>query len=225
MQVITWNLFHGRSVPERREYLYDEFEAALAGWDWDVLMLQECPPWWPEKFAAVLGADYRSALTSRNFGLPVRRALAIRRPDIIKANGGGCNAILVRGQKIVEHRTRRIRYIPERRVLHGVRLENGLWICNLHLQGSHSHLRPPNYAVETVKAGVLGMRWAGQHSPILLGGDFNVSRPPLIGYEHIPGHRGVDQLFVRNLRFTGKAQALERGMLSDHRPVRANLVT
>ena len=225
MKVITWNLFHGRSVPERPEYLYDEFLTAISGWDWDVLMLQECPPWWPKKFAATLGADHRSVLTSRNLVLPVRRALATWRPDLIKSNGGGCNAILVRGHEITEHRTKRIRYVPERRVVHGVELENGLWICNLHMQGSHSHFKAPNYVVETVKTGVHGMRWAGDKAPILLGGDFNVSTPQLIGYDHIPGHRGVDQLFVRNLEFTGKAQALERGTLSDHRPVRANLVT
>lgn len=224
MRVITWNLFHGRAVPERGEYLYDEFLAAIAGWDWDVLMLQECPPWWPKQFAAALGAYHRSVRTSRNFGLPLRRAFATWRPDIIKANGGGCNAILVRGQKITEHRTKRIRHIPERRLMHGVALASGIWICNMHLQGSHSHLRPPNYVVETVKAGVYGMRWAGEKAPILFGGDFNVSEPPLIGYEHIPGHRGVDQLFVRNLAFSGKARALERGTLSDHRPVCADVV-
>lgn len=225
MQVITWNLFHGRSVPERGEYLYDEFAGAIAAWDWDVLMLQECPPWWPKKFAEATGADYRAVRTSRNLGLPVRRAIATWRPDLIKANGGGSNAILVRGHEIVEHHAKRIRYIPERRLVHGVSLEGGLWICNLHMQGSHSHLRQPNYVAETVKAGVYGMRWAGSDAPIVFGGDFNVPDPPLIDYEHIPGHRGVDQLFVRNLKFTGKATALERGTLSDHRPVRANLVT
>ena len=225
MQVITWNLFHGRALPERPEYLYDEFLEAISGWDWDVLMLQECPPWWPKKFARALGADYRKVRTSRNLGLPARRAFATWRPDIIKANGGGCNAILVREQTIVAHRTKRIRYIPERRAMHGVQLDSGLWICNMHLQGARSHLRRPNYIVETVRAGVYGMRWAGDDAPIVLGGDFNVSIPPLVGYEHIPGHRGVDQLFVRNLEFSGKAGVLDRGTLSDHRPVCANIVT
>ena len=224
MRVITWNLFHGRAVPERPEYLYDEFLAALGRWNWDVLMLQECPPWWPRKFARALSADYRSVHTSRNLGLPVRRALATWRPDIIKANGGGCNAILVRDRRIVADRAKRIRYIPERRLVHGVGLADGTWICNLHLQGSRSHIRAPNYIVETVKAGVYGRRWAGEDAPIVLGGDFNVSAPPLIGYEQVPGHRGVDQLFVRNLGFSGKAKALDRGSLSDHRPVCAEIV-
>src|SRR5215208_4585033 len=47
MLVLTWNLFHGRSVPDApREQLAD-FAARLAGWEWDVALLQEVPPWWP----------------------------------------------------------------------------------------------------------------------------------------------------------------------------------
>ena len=33
LQVLTWNLFHGRSVPETRHSLFDEFAATLAGLD------------------------------------------------------------------------------------------------------------------------------------------------------------------------------------------------
>jgi len=44
MLVLTWNLFHGRSVPDApREQLAD-FAARLAGWEWDVALLQEVPP-------------------------------------------------------------------------------------------------------------------------------------------------------------------------------------
>jgi endonuclease/exonuclease/phosphatase family metal-dependent hydrolase len=225
MQVITWNLLHGRSVPERSDYLYDEFLAMIASWEWDALLLQECPPWWPKQFAAALDADYHRVLTSRNLGLPIRRAFATWRPDIVKSSGGGCNAILVRGHTIVAHRSKRISYVPERRALHAVGLNDGIWICNLHLQGTHPrHFTKPNYVAETARAGSYGMRWAGQEAPIVLGGDFNIPAPVLAGYEQIPGHRGVDQLFVRNLKFSVKAEALERGTLSDHRPIRAKIV-
>ena len=43
------------------------------------------------------GASARMALTSRNCLLFARRAIAARNPDLLAANGGGCNAILVRG--------------------------------------------------------------------------------------------------------------------------------
>ena len=47
MLVLTWNLFHGRAVPPAGRDLLGDFAAALAGWDWDVALLQEVPPWWP----------------------------------------------------------------------------------------------------------------------------------------------------------------------------------
>ncbi len=46
--MLTWNLFHGRCVPAAGHPLKREFAAALAGWDWDVALLQEVPSWWPE---------------------------------------------------------------------------------------------------------------------------------------------------------------------------------
>ena len=78
--------------------MLNEFAAALAGWEWDVALLQEVPPWWPPLLAQARGAQERHVLTSRNFGLPLRRAISERNPDILKANGGGANAILVRGR-------------------------------------------------------------------------------------------------------------------------------
>src|SRR5437588_297383 len=74
----------------------------ICGWEWDVALLQEVPPWWPEPLAARAGADARRVLTSRNSVLPLRRAVAVRWPDVIKSNGGGCNVILVRDTGIVE---------------------------------------------------------------------------------------------------------------------------
>jgi len=103
VRVLTWNLFHGRSVPETPRSLLREFAEALAGWSWDVALLQEVPPWWPPELGRAARASARSALTSRNLGLPARRALAARRPDLLKSNGGGANAVLVRGPAIVEH--------------------------------------------------------------------------------------------------------------------------
>ena len=47
LRVLTWNLMHGRSVPPAGRDLRAEFTAALAGWEWDVALLQEVPPWWP----------------------------------------------------------------------------------------------------------------------------------------------------------------------------------
>ena len=62
VRVLTWNLFHGRAVPPAGRELFDEFATALAGWEWDVALLQEVPPWWP---ACSLGARLRCGGAAR----------------------------------------------------------------------------------------------------------------------------------------------------------------
>ncbi len=99
--------------------MLDAFARALAEWEWDVALLQEVPPWWPEPLAAATDANQRHVRTSRNLGLPLRRAISERNPDILKANGGGANAILVRGA-IHDHRKQRLTWWPERRYAHAV---------------------------------------------------------------------------------------------------------
>src|SRR3981081_4675028 len=127
LSVLTWNLKHGRAFPSAGRDLFDEFAAALAGWDWDVALLQEVPPWWPSRLGARLQADWRLVLTSRHFELTVLRAPASRAPDAIKSSGCGCNALLVRRgsgtatASIAEHRVLRLTWLPERRWLLGVR--------------------------------------------------------------------------------------------------------
>jgi endonuclease/exonuclease/phosphatase family metal-dependent hydrolase len=214
LRVLTWNVFHGRGVPPAGRELFDEFAGALAGWEWDVALLQEVPPWWPSMLAARLDADQRSVLTSRNFALSIRRAIAERWPDLIKSNGGGANAILVRGDAIVEHRIRRLCIWPERRWVHAVRLDHaGAWMANLHGGGP---LRDVRRAAESA------LRWAGPR-PVVLGGDFNIRRPALDGFEYAGGH-GVDHILVRGFDpVAGTSEPIDHGRLSDHAPVRVAL--
>src|SRR4051812_7745907 len=216
MRVLTWNLFHGRAVPPAGRSLQHEFATALARWDWDVALLQEVPPWWPP----LLAAEHDVALTSRNALLPLRRALATRRPDLMRSGGGSANAILVRGDEHIAARAhRRLRLWPERRVVHAVRLEpSGVWVANLHAQ-VHSEVRARADAEEAAAA---VRRWAGDDAPAVLGGDFNVRRPGASGFTPAGGH-GVDHVLVRHLRPAGPARVLERGPLSDHAPVLVEL--
>ena len=213
LRVLTWNLLHGRSVPGAGHDLLDEFCAALTRWEWDVALLQEVPPWWPAALGTRLGADQRSVLTSRNGLLPVRRAIAVRWPDLIKSNGGGANAILARGDVVSEHRWRRLCVWPERRWVHAVRLhDTGLWVANLHAGGP---MRDAVRAAESAAA------WAGPGAPLVLGGDFNIRGLALDGFVYAGDHE-VDHVFVRGLRPVA-CDVLERGRLSDHAPVRVEV--
>ncbi|HEV2775031.1 MAG TPA: endonuclease/exonuclease/phosphatase family protein, partial [Solirubrobacteraceae bacterium] len=160
MRVLTWNLFHGRAQPPAGRDLQADFAAALAGWQWDVALLQEVPPWWAPALARACDADHRTALTSRNALLVARRFVARRWPDVIKSNGGGANVILVRrggaGASIIEHRRVMLRRWPERRVCHAVALDDGPWCANLHAQ-----VRPPERArADIARAAAATLAWA-----------------------------------------------------------------
>ena len=215
MRVLTWNLFHGRAVPPAGRDLRAEFAAALAGWDWDVALLQEVPPWWPPALARACDADARSALTSRNALPALRRFAAERAPDVIKSNGGGANAVLVRptAGTIAAHRSVLQRRWPERRICHAVALAGGVWVANVHAQ-VHSRERAQ---ADIERAAVTTLAWAGG-GPALLGGDLNVPDPVAAGFEHLAGH-GVDHLLGHGLRAVGSPEVPERGRLSDHAPL------
>ena len=213
LRLLTWNLKHGRSVPSSGRDLLDEFARALAGWSWDVALLQEAPPWWPALLGARLGASARLVLTSRNELLPLRRAIAERWPDVIKSGGGGSNAILVRSAKIVEHRTLRLALLPERRQLQAVRLEPGIWIGNLHATAHNARAA----ASEAERGAATILQWAAA-APAVLGGDFNLRSFELSGFARAASH-DVDHLFVAGLQVSAGAEVFDRGTLSDHAPV------
>jgi endonuclease/exonuclease/phosphatase family metal-dependent hydrolase len=218
LAVLTWNLMHGLSQPPVRRELLSEFTRALAGWEWDVALLQETPPWWPELLAATLGCEYRLVLTSRNSLLSLRRAVAVPRPDLMKSNGGGCNAILARRDRIVVHRMLRLCRFPERRWLHGVRLACGVWVVNVHASANEAGaLRDGRRSAATA------LTWASRE-PLVLGGDFNLREPSFDGLTHVC-RRDVDHIFLADgARAERACQVLDRGTLSDHPPLAATIV-
>lgn len=221
LRVVTWNLYHGRSEHPADRSLLREFSAALGGWEWDVALLQEVPPWWPPELARAAGAAHRTCLTSRNSLLAVRRAIAERWPDAIRSNGGGANAILAR-HAINVHATRRLRLRPERRYLHAVRLRDaGLWVANAHT--SVRSADPEAGDVELARR--VALRWAGDR-PLVLGGDLNHRDLRLDGLAHAAGRgltKGIDYVWARGLTPVGEPEVLDAGALSDHRPIAAVL--
>jgi endonuclease/exonuclease/phosphatase family metal-dependent hydrolase len=217
LRILTWNVYHGRTVPPCGRSRLGDFARALAGWEWDVALLQEVPPWWPAPLAAAAGGVARLRLTSRNRLLPVQRAIAERNPDVLKASGGGCNAILVRGHDVLEHREVRLRRLPEGRWAHGVRLRDAGWVVNVHSQD-----RPELAArTDTERAATAAREWAGG-APLVFGGDVNLRRPALDGLLHVAGNH-VDHIFTDGRPAAGRRGVLDRGTLSDHAPVAVTL--
>jgi endonuclease/exonuclease/phosphatase family metal-dependent hydrolase len=220
VKVISWNLFHGRDFPpdpalftwrsrllrmaERNEThvqvnreLLEEFARLLAGAEWDVALLQECPPRWREALARACEAEAHGVLTSRN-SLGRLRSLAARvNPDLIASGEGGSNLTLVRGSFVANSATkephagvdrggiveRRAMAIhegqPERRAMAFTRIgipgEGGgtdrpqLCVANLHATND----RPELGADDVRRAAEAATAWAGD-APLLFGGDLNL---------------------------------------------------
>ena len=72
------------------------------------------------------------------------------------------------------------------------------------------------------RAAGTGLAWAGG-APLVLGGDLNLPDPgEQTGLRHVAGH-WVDHVYVSGLQATGEPEVLERGTLSDHKPVAIDL--
>jgi endonuclease/exonuclease/phosphatase family metal-dependent hydrolase len=191
IRTVTWNLFHGRDHPPDPELLtwrsrltrhpewnathqqvnrdlLEEFTVVLARAEWDVALLQECPPRFVALLARGAEAVAHSVPTSRNWLLPVTQRAARRNPDLIASWEGGSNATLVRGGRIAGRDSLLLRRLPERRVMVLTRLSSGLCVANLHASGARAR------AEEDVRrAARVALDFAGE-SPLIFGGDLNL---------------------------------------------------
>jgi endonuclease/exonuclease/phosphatase family metal-dependent hydrolase len=264
-RALTWNLFHGRDAPPDRSLftwrsrllrvternashvqvnrdLLPEFCRVLAGAEWDLALLQECPPRFAAPLAAACEAEGHRVLTSRNSLGFLRSAIARLNPDLLASSEGGSNLTLVRGSgplgRIVERRElvlRRRR--PERRAMAFTRTESSLCVANLHATND----RPDLAAEELHMAARTATAWAGE-APLLFGGDLNLrpSQQPEV-FDELRDRFGlaaptapgsIDHLLVRGLDVVEppspwppeRRELGENGLalrLSDHAPVAA----
>jgi endonuclease/exonuclease/phosphatase family metal-dependent hydrolase len=261
IRALSWNLFHGRdAAPDHSLHtwrsrllrasargethiqvnrdLYPEFSRLLAGAEWDVALLQECPPRWSERLAVDCGAEAQRVLTSRNAIALLRGLLADLNPDLIASAEGGSNTTLVRPAlgRIVERREFELTRKPERRMMAFCRLSSGLCIANLHATNDR-----PNLAAEELRAAATAANaWAGD-DPLIFGGDLNLRpRHATVFAELADGHGlslptdsfAIDHLLVRGLRVVEAERSWppearevdENGLalrLSDHAPIEA----
>jgi endonuclease/exonuclease/phosphatase family metal-dependent hydrolase len=266
--VLSWNLFHGRDYPpdpalrtwpsrllrtETRNAtpvqvnrdLTAEFATVLARAEWDVAMLQECPPRFAEPLARACRAEAHRTLTSRNSFGPLRGLLARQNPDLMASGEGGSNLILVRvpGKLggIAERREMAIHEgEPERRAMGFVRTASGICVANLHATNDWPKLA----AEDVIKAARAALEWAAG-APLVFGGDLNLrpGKQPRI-FERLRDEFGlaprtapdaIDHILCRGLEVLEPPRAwapeqreLEldgRALrLSDHAPVQARFL-
>ncbi len=266
---ISWNLFHGRDFPpdphlrtwrsrllrirERNAThvqvnrdLSAEFAAMLAGWAWDVALLQECPPRFAEPLARACAAEGHRVLTSRNSLAPLRRLSAAINPDLTASGEGGSNLTLVRASgplgEIAERRELAIHEgRPERRAMAFARTASGLCVANLHATND----RPDLAAEDVLRGAAAATDWAAG-APLLFGGDLNLrpaESPSLFeelrerfGLTGSTAPEAIDHLLFRGLetveppaRWPGERREVrDDGLalrLSDHAPVTTTLET
>lgn len=194
---LAWNLFHGRDFPpdptlrtwRSRLLRFDErnathvqvnrdltaeFAQMLSRAEWDVALLQECPPRFAQPLARACGAEWHRALTSRNAAGSLRALLARQNPDLIASGEGGSNLTLVRvpGKLggIAERREIAIHEgEPERRSMAFVATASGVCVANLHATNDWPRLAE----ADMLRAARAASEWAAGR-PLVLGGDFNL---------------------------------------------------
>ncbi len=105
MRVLTWNLFHGRAVPPAGHELLGAFAATLAGWSWDVALLQEVPPWWPPALARGSGREraHRADVAQRAAAAAPGGRRALARPHEVQRRRAPTRSSCA-AQRIAEHR-------------------------------------------------------------------------------------------------------------------------
>jgi endonuclease/exonuclease/phosphatase family metal-dependent hydrolase len=267
--VLTWNLFHGRDAPpdpslqtwrsrllritERNathvqvnRELLAEFAGLLGEADWDIALLQECPPRWATPLARACAADVHVALTSRNGLALLRSTIARLNPDLIASNEGGSNLTLARraAAKITERRTLELRPgpKPERRAMAFTRIalaDGELCVANLHASAGRANRVLAEQ--EVLLAAAKATQWA-RAAPLVFGGDLNLRPAETSVYEALrerfgltgaTGPNSLDHVLARDLAEAEAArqwsperreiQSGERAIrLSDHAPVEAS---
>ncbi len=255
MRLLTWNLLHGRDHPPNRgletwrsrltrrperdathvqvnESLRAAFAGLLAGWEWDVALLQEAPPRWLGDLERATGAAGALALTSRNSLPRLRAAIADRNPDLIRSHEGGSNVLLVRPPaRVVATATLELARRPERRTLLAARIElpggRRLTVANVHLSVPSTG----QGGAEAIAAARFAAGWGGgdeptvplaEHAadgdPLVLGGDLNL-RPAdhraafdelrdRFGLAPPTGPKAIDHLLARDLDVVERPAAL-----------------
>ena len=216
MLVRTWNLFHGNSQPpQRRGFLRRMVELVTADGP-DVVCLQEIPLWAMRLLEHWSGMQH-VGVVARHPRIPFGRwPTALNHGRLRSALTGEGDAILASERsRLSDERHAVVSTTGLRRVVHGVRLDDGIFVANAHITGDHAQLgRVNEFVLEEPR--------------VIVAGDFNLRGEGLPGFSTpLPG--SIDQILVRGLpaepAFAWPDDRRRAGgrLLSDHAPVEVHI--
>jgi endonuclease/exonuclease/phosphatase family metal-dependent hydrolase len=194
----SWNLFHGNSVPARRESFLDDMLRLAGADDPDVVCLQEVPAWAVGRFTA---GDVAARPSVGPLRIPAelgRRLTEVNHGLLRSAFSGQANAIQVAPRlRVLAHETltlnpRRFRaaqsraldlgpvarlgWGKERRIVQALRLEEPggrtLLVANMHCTSYPADERLAD--AELLRAAWFAVSKAAPQDVVVLAGDFNV---------------------------------------------------
>ena len=228
MLVRTWNVFHGNAFPPRRRgFLREMVQLATADGP-DLVCLQEVPVWalkYLERWSgmrAVGAVAAKPRLGSAELG---RWITELHHGLFRSAVTGQANAILIsRRFAVSEEHTLMVSTYGERRVAQGLRLDDSIFVANVHVTGGA-------YADEQLRLAADFVE--GQpNEEAILAGDFNLRPGEGKTYELLRSRRfsaplpgSIDQILVRTLPATPPAawpddrRRIGGVLVSDHAPV------
>jgi endonuclease/exonuclease/phosphatase family metal-dependent hydrolase len=139
MVVRTWNLFHGNTVPPRRRAFLREMVEVITADGPGVVCLQEVPLWALPHLESWSGMQSISAVARESRVGSARLGgwiTELHHGVLRSALTGEADAILVAPRFTVSHeRDLVVSSNGIRRLMHGLRLDGGIFVANFHTTG------------------------------------------------------------------------------------------
>ena len=212
MLVRTWNVFHGNThPPQRRAFLREMVQLITVG-EPDIVCLQEVPLWALRLVDHWSGMQHVSAVARRP-RVPFGRWPTELHHGVFRSalTGEGDVILAARRYRLSDERSAVVSPSGLRRIVHGVRIDGGIYVANVHITGDHEQLRRVDeFVIDEPR--------------VIVAGDLNLRGEGLPGFS-TPLPDSIDQILVRGLpaasavRWPEDRRRVERRLLSDHAPV------
>jgi endonuclease/exonuclease/phosphatase family metal-dependent hydrolase len=214
--VRTWNLFHGNTHPPQRRAFLREMVELVTRDSPGVVCLQELPLWALPFLERWSGMQHVGAIARRP-RIPFSRWPTELHHGLLRsALTGEADAILAARHFVLsDDREAVVSDSGLRRIVHGVRLDGGVYVVNAHIAGDHRQLERVH-------------EFVADEPRVIVAGDFNLPGEGLPGFSR-PLPESIDQVLVRGLpasppeTWAEERRRVGSRLLSDHAPVELHL--